>query len=196
MKFSDSWLRTFVNPPLAARELADVLSMSGLDVEHVEPDRDDWVFTTKPTPNRGDCLSISGIAREVSAVTGAPLTPAEVKAMRAGITDRLSVTLEAPQACPRYCGRIVRGVNANAATPEWMTRRLAASGIRPVSALVDITNYVMLELGQPLHAFDAAKLDGGIRVRHARAGEKLTLLNGEALALDTGLLVIADASGG
>ena len=194
MKFSDSWLRTFVDPPLAARELADALSMSGLDVEHVEPDRDDWVYTTKPTPNRGDCLSISGIAREVAAVTGAPLTAAEVKVVRAGITDRLSVTLEAPQACPRYCGRIVRGVDANAATPEWMTRRLAASGIRPVSALVDITNYVMLELGQPLHAFDAAKLDGGVRVRHARAGEKLTLLNGEARALDTGFLVIADES--
>ncbi len=194
MKFSENWLRTFANPPLAARELADALSMSGLDVEHVELDRDDWIFTTKPTPNRGDCLSLSGIAREVAAVTGTPLTPAEIKVVRAGITDRLSVTLEAPQACPRYCGRIVRGVDANAATPEWMARRLAASGIRPVSALVDITNYVMLELGQPLHAFDAAKLDGGIRVRHARAGEKLTLLNGEARALDTGFLVIADES--
>jgi phenylalanyl-tRNA synthetase beta chain len=195
MKFCESWLRTFVNPPLAARELADALSMGGLDVEHVEPDRDDWIFTTKPTPNRGDCLSIAGIAREVAAVTGAPLTPAEVKPVRATVTDRLGVTLEAPQACPRYCGRIVRGVNANAAAPEWMARRLAASGIRPVSALVDITNFVMLELGQPLHAFDAEKLRGGIRVRHARAGETLTLLNGQAPALDARFLVIADDSG-
>ncbi|MGH8621742.1 MAG: phenylalanine--tRNA ligase subunit beta, partial [Burkholderiales bacterium] len=192
MKFSDSWLRTFVNPPLAARELADALSMGGLDVEGIEPDRDDWLFTTKPTPNRGDCLSISGIAREVAAVTGAPLNPPEVKAVRATIADRLNVALEAPQACPRYCGRIVRGVNASAATPEWIARRLAASGLRPVSALVDITNYVMLELGQPLHAFDAEKLEGGIRVRHAGAGEKLTLLNGEARALDAGFVVIAD----
>jgi phenylalanyl-tRNA synthetase beta chain len=171
MKFSENWLRTFVNPPLATRELADALSMGGLDVEQVEQDRDDWVLTTKPTPNRGDCLSISGIAREVAALTGAPLSLTDIKPARATINDRLSVTLEAPQACPRYCGRMVRGVNPSAATPEWMTRRLAMGGIRPVSALVDITQYVMLELGQPLHAFDAAKLDGGIRVRYAKAGE-------------------------
>jgi len=194
MKFSENWLRTFVNPPLAARELADALSMGGLDVEQVEPDGDDWVLTTKPTPNRGDCLSISGIAREVAAVTGAPLSQPDIKTARATINDRLSVTLEAPQACPRYCGRMVRGVDATAATPEWMTRRLALSGIRPVSALVDITNYVMLELGQPLHAFDAAKLEGGIRVRYAKAGETLTLLNGEVPPLTPGFLVIADES--
>ena len=195
MKFSDSWLRTFVNPPLAARELAEALSMGGIDVEHVERDRDDWVITTKPTPNRGDCLSITGIAREVAAVTGAPLAQAETKAVRATLTERLGVTLDASQACPRYCGRIVRGVNPNAATPEWMSRRLAASGIRAVSVLVDITNYVMLELGQPLHAFDAGKLKGGIRVRYARSGEKLTLLNGETPVLDPRYLVIADESG-
>jgi phenylalanyl-tRNA synthetase beta chain len=192
MKFSESWLRTFVNPPLATRELADALSMGGLDVEQVEADRDDWVLTTKPTPNRGDCLSLSGIAREVAAVTGAPLSHAEIKTTRVTINDRLSVTLDAPQACPRYCGRLVRGVDATAATPEWMTRRLAMSGIRPVSALVDVTNYVMLELGQPLHAFDAAKIIGGIRVRFARAGEKLTLLNGETPSLTPAFLVIAD----
>jgi phenylalanyl-tRNA synthetase beta chain len=194
MKFSESWLRTFVNPPLAARELADALSMGGIDVEGVEPDREDWIFATKPTPNRGDCLSIAGIAREVAAVTGAPLTQSEARTARITITDRLNVTLEAQQACPRYCGRIVRGVNAGAATPEWMTRRLAASGVRPVSALVDITNYVMLELGQPLHAFDAKKLEGGIRVRYARAGEKLNLLNGEAPPLTPAFLIIADDS--
>ncbi len=192
MKFSESWLRTFVNPPFATRELADALSMGGLDVEQVEADRDDWVLTTKPTPNRGDCLSLSGIAREVAAVTGAPLSLTDIKPVRATINDRLVVTLEAPQACPRYCGRMVRGVNATAATPEWMTRRLAMSGIRPVSALVDITNYVMLELGQPLHAFDAAKLNGGIRVRFASAGETLTLLNGAAPSLTPSFLVIAD----
>ena len=194
MKFCESWLRTFVNPPLAARELADALSMGGLDVEGIEPDRNDWIFTTKPTPNRGDCLSIAGIAREVAAVTGTPLNPTEVKPVRTALTDRLSVTLEAPQACPRYCGRILRGVNAGAGTPEWMVRRLTASGIRPVSVLVDITNYVMLELGQPQHAFDAAKLKGGIRVRYARAGEQLTLLNGETPKLDKAFLVIADES--
>jgi phenylalanyl-tRNA synthetase beta chain len=194
MKLSENWLRTFVNPPLAARELADALSMSGLDVEGVEPDRDDWLLTFKPTANRGDCLSIFGLAREVAAVTGAALKTPESRPVRNTITDRIAVTLEEPQACPRYCGRLVRGVNAGVATPDWMTRRLAASGLRAISALVDITNYVMLELGQPLHAFDAAKLHGGIRVRYARSGEKLTLLSGEAPALKPDFLVIADDS--
>jgi phenylalanyl-tRNA synthetase beta chain len=192
MKVSDSWLRSFVNPPLAARELADALSMGGLDVEQVERDRDDWLLTLKPTPNRGDCLSISGVAREVAAVTGATLVQPDIKTARTTITDRLSVTLEAPQACPRYCGRIVRGVNAAAVTPEWMARRLAGSGIRAISPLVDITNYVMLELGQPLHAFDATKLAGGIRVRYAKTGERLTLLNGVIPLLTPKFLVIAD----
>jgi phenylalanyl-tRNA synthetase beta chain len=192
MRLSENWLRTFVNPPLAARELADALSMSGLDVEGLEPDRDDWLLTFKPTANRGDCLSIFGLAREVAAVTGAALKQPESRAARDAITDRIAVTLEAPQACPRYCGRIVRGVNAGAATPAWMAQRLAASNIRTISAVVDITNYVMLELGQPLHAFDAARLRGGIHVRYARAGEKLTLLDGSTPALKPDYLVIAD----
>ncbi len=195
MKFSENWLRTFVNPPLATRELAEAVTMSGVEVENVEPDGDDWVLTLKPTPNRGDCLSLLGIAREVSAVTGAPLSPPESRTARVTITDRLAAVVEAPQACPRYCGRLVKGVNAGAPTPDWMAQRLARSGLRPVSALVDITNYVMLELGQPLHAFDAAKLDGGIRVRYAKAGEQLTLLNGQAPALTPDFLVIADEAG-
>ncbi|MBI1965998.1 MAG: phenylalanine--tRNA ligase subunit beta [Betaproteobacteria bacterium] len=192
MKFSENWLRTFVNPPLAARELAEALSMGGLDVEQVEPERGDWLLTLKPMPNRGDCLSLIGVAREVAAVTDTTLVLPDIKPARAAITDRLSVTLDAPQACPRYCGRLVRGVNARAATPGWMAGRLAGSGVRPIGALVDITNYVMLELGQPLHAFDAAKLEGGIRVRFAGDGEKLTLLNGVTPPLTREFLVIAD----
>lgn len=304
MKFSENWLRTFANPPLTTAQLLDTISMSGLDVEHVEPaapafdgvvtgevtkverhpnatrltvcevnvgekrlsivcgapnvavgvkvpaalagsrlpgleirtaevrgvqshgmlcsarelglgddaagllllpadtapgidvrkllELDDQVITLKPTPNRGDCLGVAGIAREVAAVTGAPLLSPDVKPVRVTNVDRLSVTLEAPQGCPRYCGRLVRGVNARAVTPDWMARRLMRSGIRSISALVDITNYVMMELGQPLHAFDARKLAGGIRVRHAKAGEKLMLLNGSELTLDPGFLVIAD----
>jgi len=194
MKFSESWLRTFVNPPLSTDELAEAVTLCGVDVENIEPDLDDRVLTLKPTPNRGDCLSLVGIAREVAAVTGAPFIQPDIKTARATITDRLSVALDAPQACPRYCGRLVKGVNAGAATPEWMVRRLTCSGIRPISALVDITNYVMLELGQPLHAFDAAKLDGGIRVRYAKAGEKLTLLNAISPLLTPAYLVIADES--
>ncbi|HXV11420.1 MAG TPA: phenylalanine--tRNA ligase subunit beta [Burkholderiales bacterium] len=304
MKFSENWLRTFVNPQLSTRELAEAIAMSGLDVEHVEPaapaftgvvagevtavrphpnaDRlavcevnigrgkltivcgapnvavgakvptalpgaklpgldigraevrgvesqgmlcsarelglseeaggllmlpphavpgadvrsllelDDQLITLKPTPNRGDCLSMTGIAREVAAVTGAPLLSPDLKPARVIGTDRLGVTLEAPQACPRYCGRLIRGINSKAASPDWMVRRLAGSGVRAISALVDITNYVMLELGQPLHAFDAGKLSGGVRVRFARPGERLVLLNGSEPALDPGFLVIAD----
>ena len=155
-------------------------------------DLDDQLLTLKPTPNRGDCLSLLGVAREVAAVSGAPLRMPEMKAVRPSVTEKFPVALDAPQACPRYCGRLVRGVNARAATPEWMVRRLARSGIRSISALVDITNYVMLELGQPLHAFDFARLEGGIRVRFAKAGEKLTLLNGSKPELGPDYLVIAD----
>jgi phenylalanyl-tRNA synthetase beta chain len=194
MKFSETWLRTFVNPPLAVRELAHAVTMSGVEVEQVDADGDDWLLTLKPTPNRGDCLGVLGVAREVAAVTGASLTLPDIKPVRAAIADRLAVTLEAPQACPRYCGRLVKGVDAAAVTPDWIARRLAGSGIRPISALVDITNYVMLELGQPLHAFDAARVEGGIRVRFARAGERLTLLNGSEPALNPAFLVITDES--
>jgi phenylalanyl-tRNA synthetase beta chain len=155
-------------------------------------DLDDTVFVTKPTPNRGDCLSILGIAREASAITGAPLRAIEVAPVAPAIDESVSVEVEAPSACPLYCGRLVRGVDPRAPTPQWMKTRLARSGVRPISALVDITNYVMLELGQPLHAFDAARLEGGIRVRHATADETLELLNGETPRLDPGVLVIAD----
>jgi len=194
MKLSENWLRTLVNPVLDTHRLADAVTMSGVEVEQVERDGDDWLLTFKPTPNRGDCLSAVGIAREIAAVTGVPFIQPEVKALRVAVTDRLSVTLEAPQACPRYCGRLVKGVNPSAPTPGWMARRLESSGIRPISALVDVTNYVMLELGQPLHAFDAAKLDGGIHVRQARAGEALILLNGMEPSLTPDFLVIADES--
>ncbi|MBX9810708.1 MAG: phenylalanine--tRNA ligase subunit beta, partial [Burkholderiales bacterium] len=304
MKFSENWLRTFVNPPLSGRELADALTMGGIEVEALEPaapsfdrvvvgevlkvekhpgadrltvcevnagaalltivcgapnvragikvptalvgarlpgieiraaevrgvesrgmlcsakelglsedaagllllpqdvqpgtdirqllDLDDHVLTIKPTPNRGDCLSILGMAREVAAITGARMEAFKIDPVHNAISDTLQVTLDAPQACPRYCGRLVRGVNARAPTPQWMVQRLARSGIRAISAIVDITNYVMLELGQPLHAFDAAKLDGGIRVRFARAEERLTLLNEQTPALTSDFLVIAD----
>ncbi|MDR1889821.1 MAG: phenylalanine--tRNA ligase subunit beta [Zoogloeaceae bacterium] len=157
-------------------------------------DLDDHLYTLKLTPNRADCLSLVGIAREVAALTGAsvvyPATPA------VPVTDdaRRAVRLDAPAACPRYCGRVIRGVNAKAPTPEWMRRRLERSGLRSVSALVDVTNYVLLELGQPLHAFDNARLTGDIHARLAAPGEKLTLLNGQEVALTDDILVIADES--
>ena len=156
-------------------------------------DLDDQVLVTKPTPNRGDCLSLLGMAREVAALSGLPMKWQPPAPGAAAIADAVQITVEAPADCPRYCARIIRGVDAAASTPEWMVRRLARSGIRAISAVVDITNYVLLEMGQPLHAFDAAKVDGGIRVRRARAGETLALLNGTTLTLAPDHLVIADA---
>ena len=305
MKFSENWLRTFINPRLSSRELADALTMAGIEVEEMDPvapafdqvlvaevldvrkhpdaDRlrvcrvsaggaplqivcgapnvqtgmrvpfaqvgatlpglqikqasvrgvesngmlcsakelgisddasglmtlavdapvganvreylelDDKLFTIKPTPNRGDCLSVFGVAREVAAITGDVLKPI-VATVAPAIADRIEITLVDETACPLYCGRIVRGVDGRAATPRWMTQRLERSGLRGISAIVDVTNYVMLELGQPLHAFDLSRVAGGIHVRRGRHDEKLMLLNEHEVALTPDWLVIADAA--
>ena len=156
-------------------------------------DLDDQVLTTKPTPNRGDCLSVLGIAREVAALSGTKLKWKKPVPVASTISNVMAIQLDAPADCPHYSARVIRGVNAAAATPQWMARRLQRSGIRCISAVVDVTNYVLLEMGQPLHAFDAAKLSGGIQVRRARDGETLALLNGTSLTLKPAHLVIADA---
>ena len=155
----------------------------------------DKLFTLKLTPNRSDCLSIVGIAREVAALTGATLDLPKFDAVSAQHQDVKKVSVVDAEACARYCGRLVKGVNAKAQTPEWMLRRLERSGLRSISAVVDITNYVLLELGQPMHAFDAAKLQGDINVRWASQGETITLLNEQEVKLDKDMLVIADNSG-
>ncbi len=305
MKFSENWLRTFVTTPLTSAELANALTMGGIEVETVEPaapafdrvvvaevvevqkhpdaDRltvcrvnaggallqvvcgapnvraglrvpfaqvgaqlpgltikqvkvrgvesngmlcsakelgltddaaglmilpadappgadirkylelDDQLFTIKPTPNRGDCLSLYGMAREVVAVAGGTLAPVAAH-VAPTLTDRIEITLAAPAACPLYCGRVLRGVNARAATPLWMIQRLERSGLRSISPIVDVTNYVMLESGQPLHAFDLAHVAGGIDVRFGRAGERLKLLNDQEIELKPDYLVIADGA--
>ncbi|MBC7945458.1 MAG: phenylalanine--tRNA ligase subunit beta, partial [Burkholderiales bacterium] len=306
MKFSENWLRTFVNPALSSAALADALTMAGLEVESREPvapafegvvvgqvlevekhpraDRlhvcrvdvgsaesmqivcgaanvapgikapvalvgarlpefaisrtsvrgvessgmlcsakelglagdsngllllpedapvgadfrsydelDDRIFTLKLTPNRADCLSLTGVARDVAAITATSLYLAHGAVVAPQIADALQVETEV-NACPRYCGRVVRGIDMHAPTPAWMSRRLDRSGIRGINAVVDVTNYVMLELGQPLHAFDLAHIDRGIAVRYAGAGEKLALLNGQTLSLAPDMLVIADMS--
>ncbi len=156
---------------------------------------DDRLFTIKLTPNRADCLSMLGVAREVAALTEAPLAPPSIDAVAAANGATVPVTLSAPNACARFTGRVIRGVNAAAPTPAWMRERLERSGQRSISVLVDITNYVMLELGRPLHVYDVAKLQGGIDVRFARTGETLELLNGQTVALDPDMLAIADARG-
>ncbi|MEQ1835431.1 MAG: phenylalanine--tRNA ligase subunit beta [Candidatus Nitrotoga sp.] len=153
---------------------------------------DDMLFTLKLTPNRSDCLSMAGVAREVAAIAGGTLNALQVYPVQSSLTETLAVNIDAPEACRLYCGRIVRGVNSAAATPSWMMRRLERGGLRSINAVVDITNYVMLELGQPLHAFDLAKLAGGIVVRYARADEELALLNGQNVMLQDDMLVVAD----
>ena len=155
-------------------------------------DLDDSQFELKLTPNRADCLSLLGIAREVGAITGATTNLPVVPEVPASIADQRNIVLDAPEACPLYCGRVIKGVDAKASTPEWMKRRLERSGIRAISALVDVTNYVMLELGQPLHAFDNTRLEGAVHARLAKPEEKLLLLNEQTIAVDADVLVIAD----
>lgn len=308
MQFSESWLRSFVNPPLSSEELAHLLTMAGLEVEALEPtappfsgvvvaevltvnkhpeadklklctvdagqdeplavvcgapnvaagmkvpcalvgaalpgikiaaakvrgvesfgmlcsarevglsedhgglltlaadapvgadirnhlDLDDKRFTLKLTPNRSDCLGVFGIAREVAALTGAAL--AAPRAFQAPVehTDRLEVTIAAPDLCGRFTGRVIRGVNAGAVTPQWMKQRLERAGQRSIAPLVDISNYVMLELNRPNHVFDLDKIQGALEVRWARKGETLRLLNEQTIELDGDVGVIADASG-
>ncbi len=305
MKFSENWLRSFVNPPLSREQLAHALTMAGLEVEalenaappfdkirvaevlevakHPEADRlkvcrvnaggeilqivcgasnvapgikvpcavlgavlpggleikqaklrgveshgmlcsakelglaessdgllvlaadapvgasirdylelDDTLFTLKLTPNRSDCLSLFGVAREVAAITGCALTSLEIAQTVITSKRKLTLHVDQPDACPRYAGRVIVGLNPQADTPPWMVRRLERSGLRSLGPVVDVSNYVLLEMGQPLHAFDLAKLDGGITVRFARPGEQLRLLNEQSVALQADMLVIAD----
>ncbi len=157
-------------------------------------DLDDTLFTLKLTPNRADCLSILGVAREVSALTGAALTLPSFEPVAVTLKDRLSVTVEAPDLCGRFAGRVIRGVNARAQTPSWMKTRLERAGQRSVSALVDISNYVMLELGRPTHVFDLKRIQGGLSVRWGKQGETLELLNGQTVELDESVGIIAAGS--
>lgn len=154
-------------------------------------DLDDNVIDISITPNRGDCFSIRGIAREIGVINQLPVTPPEIKEVAATIADQKQVVVET-EGCPRYLGRVIKNVNTKAPTPEWMERALVRAGIRQHSILVDITNYVLMELGQPLHAFDGGKVQGSVHVRQAKAGEKLVLLNEQEVELQDDVMVIAD----
>ncbi|WP_310628392.1 phenylalanine--tRNA ligase subunit beta [Limnohabitans sp.] len=154
---------------------------------------DDTLMTLKLTPNLAHCLSVYGIAREVSALTGAPLKAPTFPAVAATNPDTLSVKISTPDLCGRFSGRVVRGVNTQAQTPAWMVNHLARCGQRSVSPLVDISNYVMFELGRPSHIFDLDKIQGGLEVRWGKAGEQLKLLNGNTVTVDDKVGVIADA---
>ncbi|WP_197325529.1 phenylalanine--tRNA ligase subunit beta [Ralstonia solanacearum] len=155
-------------------------------------DLDDQIFVIKLTPNKADCLSIHGVAREVSALTGAPVTLPSMAPVAVTLSDKLPVKVDAPDLCGRFSGRVIRGVNAHAKTPAWMVARIERAGMRSVSALVDISNYVMLELGRPSHVFDLDKIHGGLTVRWGKPGEQLKLLNGDTIAVDEKVGVIAD----
>ena len=153
---------------------------------------DDTLFTLKLTPNLAHCLSVYGVAREVAALTGAPLLQPSFPAVAVKNADRVSVKISAPDLCGRFSGRVVRNVNPKATTPQWMVDRLARCGQRSVKALVDISNYVMFELGRPSHIFDLDKIHGGLDVRWGQPGEQLKLLNGNTVTVDEKVGVIAD----
>ncbi len=163
----------------------------GMDIrQHLQ--LDDQLFTLKLTPNKADCLSVWGVAREASALTGAALCAPQFREVTPSLDARLKVTVEAPDLCGRFSGRVIKGINPKATTPAWMVQALERCGQRPVSALVDISNYVMFELGRPTHIFDLDKIHGGLHVRWAKAGESLKLLNGQTVELDATVGVIAD----
>ncbi len=155
-------------------------------------DLDDAIFTLKITPNRTDCLSIKGIAREVSALTQCEFNPIQINHIATQTTQKQAVQIDAPNDCGRFISRVISGVNATAASPDWLVQRLERSGIRSISPLVDIGNYVMLEIGQPMHVFDADKISGSLHVRRAKNGEVLDCLNEKTVTLADNTLVIAD----
>jgi phenylalanyl-tRNA synthetase beta chain len=197
MKVLFSWLKEFVDVPGTAADVAARLSVRGFAVEGIEGSGDDAVIDFEVTGNRPDCMAVLGLAREVATTYELPLRePAEDVALATLIPAaraEVSVHLDDPELGPRYAGAVA-DVTVGA-SPEWLQARLRNAGVRPISNVVDITNYVMLELGQPMHAFDITKIGGGqIRVRRARAGERIKTLDGETRALQTDMLVIADAA--
>lgn len=152
---------------------------------------DDNVIDISITPNRGDCFSIRGIAREIAVINQLQMNEPDIKSVDATIADEKKVVIST-EGAPRYLGRVIKNVNVKAATPEWMEQALARSGIRTHSILVDVTNYVLMELGQPMHAFDLAKIEGTVHVRQAQPQEKLQLLNDQEVELQEDIMVIAD----
>ncbi len=153
---------------------------------------DDTLIEIDLTPNRGDCLGMEGVAREVGALTKTDVTTPEMPPVPAAMDDVLEISVRAPDACPRYLGRVIRGINPEARTPLWMKEKLRRGGLRSLGPVVDVTNYVLLELGQPMHAFDLAQLSGGIEVRYPKAGETLTLLDEREIEPVSDTLLICD----
>ncbi|NOZ19579.1 MAG: phenylalanine--tRNA ligase subunit beta [Planctomycetes bacterium] len=195
MKVSFNWLKEYCKFDLSPEQAAGRLTMAGAEVEEITPVGDDYCFDIEVTSNRPDLLSHIGVARELAALTGIPLDlpSVEYESDPESVEDITEVTVEDPDLCPRYTARVIRGVKIGPA-PAWMTARLEAIGLRPVNNVVDITNYVLMETGQPLHAFDMNRLEGPkIIVRRARSGEPITAIDGSRHELTNDMLVIADA---
>src|SRR5215471_16552740 len=195
MKTNYNWLKELVDVDLPPRDLAAKLTMAGIAVDAVDLYGDDAVLEFDLTSNRPDCLSHLGIAREAAAVSGKTARAPEAKLIEAKTrtSDVTSVEILAPALCPRYTARVIRGVKIGP-SPDWLVKRIESLGQRSVNNVADITNFVMLEMGQPLHAFDLHKLRGErIVVRTAAGGEKITTLDGEKRDLTSETLVIADA---
>lgn len=195
MKISLEWLSNYLPGPLAAEAAGEALTHGGLPVEVFEKHGDDTVIDVEVTSNRGDCLSHVGVARELSALLSREFRDVrpEIKESGTSASEAISVGIEAGNLCPHYTARVIRKVRIGP-SPAWLRRRLEAVGLRPINNVVDVTNYVMFEVGQPLHAFDLDKLEGPqIIVRQARRGEKLVSIDGRERVLEPEMLVIADA---
>ncbi len=194
MRLSLEWLKDYIELDISAQELAHRLTMAGIAVENIDELDNDMVLELELTPNRGDCLGIINVAREISALTGKPLDipRAQPDELDEGIENYVKVTIQS-DLCKRYSARIMKNVRV-APSPVWMQERLLKVGIRPINNVVDVTNYVMLETNQPMHAFDYDLLEGQqIVVREAQVGEELVTLDGSSRELQPGMLVIADA---
>jgi len=198
MKATYNWLRDFVGIKISAKELAHKLTMAGLEVVSLEKKEDDWILELEITSNRSDCLSVIGIAREVSAITHKRLNAKSLMFKEKYIKhkklkiDQLSMEIENKNDCPLYTARLIRDVKVKS-SPKWLAKRLENVGVRPVNNIVDITNYVLLETGQPLHAFDYDKLiNNKIFVRRAREGERIVTIDGIERELNPEILVISD----
>lgn len=203
MKVSELWLRNIVNPSVSTETWVEQFTQAGIEVdsiEEAEPVNEetkpakDTIITLKVPPNRSDCLSMEGLAREWAAMNKMSFSVPTHEIALPKIKDTFPHSIQAKEACPCYVGRILQNINAQAETPDWLKQRLEKAGLRSLSPVVDVTNYVMLELGQPMHAFDLAKLDSEISVRMATEKETIVTLEGKEVTLNTNCLVIADKS--
>lgn len=196
MKVSELWIRSLIDPPITTAALAEQLTQAGIEIESVEASElgsDSKVFSLKVPANRGDCLSVEGLVREIAVINALPFNTIEVVTHLPTISEIIPVSIKNPKECPRYVGRIIQNINPRASLPAWLVDRLQDAGIRNVSPVVDILNYVMVELGQPLHAFDLSSLEKEIVVRYAVNGERITTLEGKEVILNSETLIIADS---